>query len=208
MKPVIFLLMFISMHSFANFKEGKHYITIETAVISKKPKVTEYFSYLCPHCYNFEKKYIPDLKKALNTRQIEFQQSHAELSNDQVSRAMSRAHAISYYLNIEKDIKIKLFEAVQKDRKQFTEEGALKKFFVAQGISEKDFDAQAKGFMVNNMIEQMRQSAQEAKIRGVPAFVVNNKYLIQSNSVKTYDELTKLILFVADKYSVKSKKKT
>lgn len=46
----------------AQYKEGVHYTVVSEGPASAKPEITEFFSFYCPHCYNFEKKRDPKLK--------------------------------------------------------------------------------------------------------------------------------------------------
>ena len=184
----------------SNFVEGKHYEVISYTAKSKKPEVTEYFSFLCGHCYNFEKNYIPALKQALNQKKIAFSQSHVEFGGSEGAQ-LSRAYAIAYQLQVEEKIKPALFQEVQdkKNMNSLNTPDGIKKFFLNNGVKEKDYDAKATSFDVNTKVSKMRFSAETSRIKGVPAFVVNQKYLVKNENVKSYDELTQLILYLAQK---------
>ena len=56
------LMLSLSAHA-AQFKEGEHYKVLDLEA-SKKPVVTEFFSFYCPHCNTFE-PIIQQLKKQL-----------------------------------------------------------------------------------------------------------------------------------------------
>lgn len=56
------LMLSLSAHA-AQFKEGEHYKVLDLEA-SKKPLVTEFFSFYCPHCNSFE-PVIQQLKKQL-----------------------------------------------------------------------------------------------------------------------------------------------
>ena len=57
----------------AQFKEGEHYKILELEA-SKKPTVTEFFSFFCPHCNTFE-PIIQQLKAQL-PEDAKFQKVH------------------------------------------------------------------------------------------------------------------------------------
>lgn len=183
----------------AQFKENIHYKVISYDNSKPVAKVTEYFSYLCPHCYNFEKNYIPKLSLSLEKNNVKFEQSHVDFIGGQLGKEMSRAHAISYQMSLDKGIKMKLFEAVNRDKQSLLEKNGIKKLFIAHGVDEKDYESNEQSFLVNSKISQMNYNAKKSKITGVPAFVVNQKYLVINNSVKSYDELTNLILYLSKK---------
>ncbi|MBL6734762.1 MAG: thiol:disulfide interchange protein DsbA/DsbL [Shewanellaceae bacterium] len=202
MKKILFvmLLCFIQ-HSYASqFKLDTHYEIINYNVSPvTKPKVTEYFSFLCPHCYNFEKNYIPTLATALSASNVVFEQHHVDFIGGALGASLSKAYALSYQLNVDKKIKPLLFEACKADPQQFSRQNALKQFFLKHGVNEQEYDANINAFIVNTKVAQMHFKAKKSKIKGVPAFVVNEKYLIKNESVKSYEELTKLILYLSKK---------
>ena len=39
----------------ADYKEGVHYTVINDGPETAKPEITEFFSFYCPHCFNFSK---------------------------------------------------------------------------------------------------------------------------------------------------------
>ena len=173
MKKIMLLAWLVPFLAIAQFKENVHYKVISYDKPKSVPTVTEYFSYLCPHCYNFEKNYIPKLSVSLKKNNVQFEQSHVDFIGGQLGKEMSRAHAISYQMSLNKDMKMKLFEAVSREKKAFTEKDGLKKFFVSHGVDEKAYDSNEQSFLVNSKISQMNYNAKKSKITGVPAFVVN-----------------------------------
>ena len=133
-------------------------------------------------------------------RKIAFYQSHVEFGGADGAQ-LSRAYAIAYQLQVEDQIKPALFQEVQdkKNMSSLNTPDGLKSFFLNNGVNEKDYDAKATSFDVNTKVSKMRYSAETSRIKGVPAFVVNQKYLVKNENVKSYDELTQLILYLAKK---------
>ena len=50
--------------SAAQFTDGKQYITLEKPVAGE-PQVLEFFSFYCPHCYQFEQVPVADATSAI-----------------------------------------------------------------------------------------------------------------------------------------------
>lgn len=67
MKKIIMLMSGLLMGSLVQaapvFKEGVNYEVVKQSP-SAKPEVLEFFSYFCPHCYQFE-PIMTDVKKGL-----------------------------------------------------------------------------------------------------------------------------------------------
>lgn len=202
MKKILFIVLLSLAHnSYASkFKLDTHYEIVDYSINPvSEPKVTEYFSFLCRHCYTFEQDYIPGLSKALAASNVTFEQLHVDFIGGELGEFMSKAYALLYQLNIDKKIKPLLFEACNQDPTQFTKQGVLKQFFLKHGVKEQDYDANINAFMVNTKVAQMQYKWKKFKVKGVPAFVVNDKYLVKNDSIKDYEELTELIIFLSKK---------
>lgn len=76
MKKIVTLfsaLMLVFSVQAASFEEGKHYKILDVEK-SETPKVTEFFSFYCPHCYKFE-AIVKSLKPAL-PKSVKFEKIH------------------------------------------------------------------------------------------------------------------------------------
>ncbi|EPL4979232.1 TPA: thioredoxin domain-containing protein [Escherichia coli] len=69
----------------------------------------------------------------------------------------------------------------------------------AAGMSQADFEAALKEPAVQETLEKWKASYDVAKIQGVPAYVVNGKYLIYTKSIKSIDAMADLIRELASK---------
>lgn len=66
-------------------------------------------------------------------------------------------------------------------------------------MSRADFDAALKEPAVQETLEKWKAAYDVAKIQGVPAYVVNGKYLIYTKSIKSIDAMADLIRELASK---------
>ncbi|GGZ15433.1 MULTISPECIES: thiol:disulfide interchange protein DsbA/DsbL [Shewanella] len=178
------------------FKEGVNYKIISDKPASVKPNLTEYFSFYCPHCYHFSKTFLPKLKADM-PKDMTFKQIHVEFIGREMGVVMSRAWAISELLNVSDKIEPALFAAIHEKHQRFTSMEDVKQFFVAEGVDAKEFEAAANSFMVNSMVASMKRSTENAKIEGVPALVVNEKYLIDTASLKSFEQLAEIIKYLS-----------
>ncbi|WGE68874.1 DsbA family protein [Actinobacillus equuli subsp. haemolyticus] len=153
--------------------EGKEYSQVRQAPSAQK-EVVEFFSFYCPHCYDFELTYkIPiQIKQAL-PQDAKLVQYHVNFLGRQ-SENLTRAWALAMALGVEDKVKTALFEAAQKDA--FKSMDDIKAVFTANGVSEADFDNGINSFAVNGLVNKQVQLAEDFKIRGVPAFFVNGQY--------------------------------
>lgn len=91
------LMLSLSAHA-AQFKEGEHYKVLDLEV-SKKPLVTEFFSFYCPHCNTFE-PVIQQLKKQL-PEGTKLQKNHVSFMGGNMGPSMSKAFATMVAMKVE-----------------------------------------------------------------------------------------------------------
>ena len=204
MKKILLLavaLVFAPLTAMATtpkYQEGVHYEVVNDGPATTTPEITEFFSFYCGHCYNFSKTVAPKLKENL-PQGVKFNQEHVEFIGREMGEEMSRAFAIAQQLNVLDKIEPALFAAIHEKRENFTNRDDIRKLFIANGVSGKDFDAASNSFMVNSQVAKMRRDTENAKIQGVPALVVNGKYLVKTDAIKSYDEMLDIAYYLAQK---------
>ncbi|QBQ63489.1 thiol:disulfide interchange protein [Actinobacillus indolicus] len=152
---------------------NKEYIEVRQ-VPSVQKEVLEFFSFYCPHCYDFELNYkIPSKVKAGLPEGAVLKQYHVDFLGRQ-SAELTRAWALAMALGAEDKVKTPLFEAAQKDAIKSMDD--IRAIFLANGITAEQFDSGINSFAVNGLVTKQTQAAEEFKVRGVPAFFVNEQY--------------------------------
>ncbi|WP_299798334.1 thiol:disulfide interchange protein DsbA/DsbL [uncultured Shewanella sp.] len=179
----------------ADYKEGVHYTVINQGPATAKPEIAEFFSFYCPHCFNFAKTEVPKIK-ANKPEGVVFKQHHVEFIGKEMGIEMSRAFAVAHQLKVDAKIEHALFSAIHDKKQHFTNRDDIRKLFIANGVDGKDFDAAANSFMVSAQMSQMKRATENAKISGVPALVVNGKYRVETGAIKSYDELLDIAYYL------------
>ncbi len=196
---IAFALVLAPLSAFAaDFQEGTHYTTFNQSPYSGQPTVTEFFSFYCPHCYTFEKNYVPQIKAGL-AEGVKFEQNHVDFIGREMGPEMTRALAIAQVLKVEDTIKPALFSAIHDARRNFATSNDVRQLFVDNGVSATDFDKASSSFMVNSMMKKWKKAQQDSGIRGVPALMVNSKYVVDVGSVQSLEELLELLNYLAKK---------
>ncbi|QGM80206.1 thiol:disulfide interchange protein DsbA [Otariodibacter oris] len=173
---------------------GKEFIEVRQ-VPSAQKEVLEFFSFYCPHCYNFEMNYeIPDKIKADLPEGAVLKQYHVDFLGRQ-SKNLTRAWALAMALGAEDKVKRPLFEAAHND--QFKSMDDIRDVFIANGITAEQFDNGINSFAVNALVNKQEQALEEFKVRGVPTFLVNEQYQINgegfSDSKSTNDFIQRYV---------------
>ncbi|CAI2021964.1 thiol:disulfide interchange protein DsbA [Serratia fonticola] len=169
--------------SAAQFSDGTQYITLDKPVTGE-PQVLEFFSFYCPHCYQFEETYhISDaVKKALpeGTKMTKY---HVEFLGP-LGKQLTQAWAVAMALGVEDKITQPMFEAIQKTQTVQTPDD-IRKVFVNAGVAGEDYDAALNSFVVKSLVAQQGKAAEDLQLRGVPAVFVNGKYMVKNDGLDT-----------------------
>ncbi|MBI2993580.1 MAG: thiol:disulfide interchange protein DsbA/DsbL [Gammaproteobacteria bacterium] len=137
-----------------------------------KIEVLEFFWYGCPHCYDFE----PFLEKwqAAKPADVEFIRIPGVLNPQWVPHA--RAYYAAQKLGVLDRIHRPLFDALHKDREKVFTEEALQNFFESHGVAPKEFKRVYDSAEITTRVKQALVLAQNYRLEGVPAIIVNGKY--------------------------------
>jgi thiol:disulfide interchange protein DsbA len=69
-------------------------------------------------------------------------------------------------------------DAIHKDRMRITDDRQLAEWLGKQGVDVAKFQAAMKSFAVESKLKRADQLVRDAKIDGVPALMVNGRYLV------------------------------
>lgn len=172
------------------FSEGDYYKVLDLPA-SSTPTVNEFFSFYCPHCNSFE-PLIQGLKKQL-PEDAKFQKSHVSFMGGNMGKSVSKAYAVMVMLDIEDKMVPVLFNRIHTMNKPPRNDEELRQIFLDEGVSAKDYDGAFKSFANNSMVNRFNKSFQSSGLTGVPAVVVNNKYLVQTGKITSAEEYYELI---------------
>jgi thiol:disulfide interchange protein DsbA len=169
--------------SAAQFSDGTQYVTLDKPVTGE-PQVLEFFSFYCPHCYQFEQVYhvSENVKKALpaGTKMTKY---HVEFLGP-LGKQLTQAWAVAMALGVEDKVSPLMFEAVQKTQTVQTPDD-IRNVFVKAGVTAADYDAAWNSFVVKSLVVQQEKAAEDLQLRGVPAVFVNGKYMVKNDGLDT-----------------------
>ncbi|MGC9403930.1 thiol:disulfide interchange protein DsbA/DsbL [Vibrio genomosp. F10] len=189
------LMLSITAHA-AQFEEGTHYKVLDLEP-SKKPIVTEFFSFYCPHCNSLE-PVIEQMKQQL-PEDAKLLKSHVSFMGGSMGKPVSKAYATMIALKVEDKMVPVLFNRIHNMGKPPKNEEELRQIFLDEGVDGKKYDAAYNGFAVDSMVRRFDKQFQDSGLTGVPALVVNNRYLVQAQSIKTTTEYFELVNYLLTK---------
>lgn len=178
--------------------EGRDYVVLNNALEVPKPSVAEIFNVGCPHCASMQ-QVLPSLFAVLKG-DVEFLPFHI-ITGAPFSKQASEVLAVSFALDKAHKISIKdskshfkraveaYFDANFKNRQRFKNAES----FIAYGlnaaeITQNDFDSILKDKATQEILKQWSEVAQHARIQGVPSFIINGKYLILAQNLKSQED--------------------
>ncbi|MFA3763053.1 thiol:disulfide interchange protein DsbA [Yersinia sp. 2466 StPb PI] len=187
--------------SAAQFTDGTQYQTLNKPVTGE-PQVLEFFSFYCPHCFQFEEVYhIPQAVKKALPEGTKMTRYHVEFLGP-LGKQLTQAWAAAMALGVEEKITPLMFEGVQKTQTVQTPDD-IRNVFIKAGVSGEDYDAALNSFVVKSLVAQQQKAAEDLQLRGVPAMFVNGKYMIKNDGmdtssmdtyVKQYADVVKFLL--------------
>ncbi|MCG9695084.1 MULTISPECIES: thiol:disulfide interchange protein DsbA/DsbL [Vibrio] len=189
------IMLSLSAHA-AKFNEGEHYKVLDLEA-SKKPVVTEFFSFYCPHCNSFE-PIIQQLKQQL-PKDAKLQKNHVSFMGGNMGLPMSKAYATMIALKVEDKMVPVMFNRIHNMNKPPRDEAELRQIFLDEGVDAKKFDAAYNGFAVDSMVRRFDKAFKDSGLSGVPAVVVNNRYLVEAQGISSLDEYFELVNFLLKK---------
>ena len=159
------------------YQEGVHYDLIEPAIhtgISDRVVVTEFFSYGCGHCYNFE-----PLLESFESRLPEgvvVQRTPVIWNNNPGMKLLAKTYFAVEVLDVFEPVHGAIFNTIHRQRKRLSSSEAVRAVFVENGVDAKDFDRAFGSFGIDSMVRQAAARTEGARVQGTPSLMVNGKY--------------------------------
>ena len=200
MKRVLALIVFFFFFFFvymgvqaADYVAGKDY-----KVLSNPEKISgdaiivrEFFWYGCPHCYSLN----PHMEKWAKTKDKDVAFFKTPAALNPVWEASARGFYAAQLLGFEDKTHDALFNAIHKDGKNLYDQASLSKWYASQGVDQKKFNSLYNSFAVGTKIGRSQAGAKRYQLTGVPAVVVQGKYVVTGEGAT----VAKVVDFLVDK---------
>ncbi len=176
----------------ANFVAGKDYTVLPNpGVVDVKGKieVREFFWYGCGHCFTLEPHMQAWLRKL--PKDVNFVRTPAAMNP--VWEQNARGYYVAEALQIRRKIHLPLFHAIHDKGQQIFDQKSQAKFFVKYGVPEAKFNSLYNSFPITAKVSKANQLAKQYQLTGVPAVVVNGKYVVQGDDGKVVQVINYLV---------------
>lgn len=202
LKKSLIILLFVPLLACAEesavYKEGEHYKTLSKPVATDakgKIEVVELFWYGCPHCYSLE----PLVEKWASTlpQHVVFKRMPAMMASHW--EVNGRAYYAAEILGVAEQTHQKLFDAIHRQGQKIFDQESLADFYASQGVDKVEFNKAFNSFLVSSRVQQAKQRQRGYQATGVPAVVVNGKYLVSTTMKAGGDGLFDVVDFLIEK---------
>ncbi|MEK6708853.1 MAG: thiol:disulfide interchange protein DsbA/DsbL [Pseudomonadota bacterium] len=179
----------------AQIVEGRDYTVLpepRPTQSGKNIEVLEFFWYGCPHCYDLHpliKAWLKKMPKDVSFRYI-----------PAVFRANWIAGTKTFYaleaLGVRDKLHDKVYDAIHLDKIDLSKEDVLFDWMAKQGMERQKFIDAYNSFSVQNQATRSTQMSKDYNLSGVPALVVDGRYLTSGkmggtpqDTIRTLEEL-------------------
>lgn len=184
----------------ADFKAGDEYAVLDIEK-SKTPQVTEFFSFYCPHCFKFE-PVAQAMEKSLPAG-TEFIKNHVNFLGGlapQVQSNLSYAYIIAKQNGKGEQVAEQIFKSIHVQKAPLNNIKDVKQLLELNGIDNEKFDQEIASMPVISaeraMQDKQNKFSKAGALTGVPTFIVNDKYKININTIKSQQQLDELVAFL------------
>lgn len=190
----------------ARFQPGVHYKVLTEPSMPRdesKVEVAEIFWYGCPHCYHLEP--LVQGWKAKLPADVDFLRIPAQFSKQW------QLHAALYYMTEVLGVTAKthgpIFDAIQGQKMRLFDKFEQQKFLAPYGVSEADFNRVWDSNGVRRLMAQADQKVRQYQVNGVPAIIVNGKYMVDAASAGGQDKIFAVVDYLIEQERAKLKGK-
>ena len=190
MVSLAFLVLSTSVQ--ASIVAGHDYVVLGTPQRQEsngKIEVLEFFSWGCPHCYEF----YPKLSRWLSTlpKDASFKRVPVGLGHPEWEALAKAYYALQSTGDVDR-LDSQIFEDIHKNHVWLYDEQSITTWVGKHGVNVPQFTAAFRSFGVNTTAGQAEQKAVDYRLPGVPTMAIAGKYIVtgdHATMLSTSDQL-------------------
>ena len=185
---VLFGVFAFAATATAQYQDGTHYEVIDRPDVEDRDgtiEIVEVFSYMCPHCGNFQPYVEPWAKKLPEGATFR----RVPVSFNRAWDAFARAYYTAEVMDLLDKSHEALFHALHQERRAIRSMEDLAAFHAEFGVESEQFEATAKSFPVESKMRMGNASIAKWQVRSTPTLVIDGKYRVSPRRGGTFDEM-------------------
>ena len=200
------LVMAGSMSFAQAYTAGEHYLVLEQPYPAATGTLAKIWTIGCPFCYQYAKlvdpvldrevekktglRLVPQLLETpgeVNRAAAEFM-TYCRQLDEKAGRSLTEEKSLYH------QAEMAFFSGYHDRGERWQDTDALLNVgYAATGIKPADFEAARKTSELQEATDSQRWAYESATRYGVPAYVVNGRYLVMANKLRGYDDMVKAI---------------
>ena len=191
-----FLAFVTSAH--ASIVAGHDYVVLDVPQRQEtkgKIEVIEFFSWGCPHCYDFYpllNRWLAKLPKDIAFKRVPVGFGHPEWDN--LAKAYYALQSTGDLARLDGPI----FEAIHREHVSLYDEDNITAWVRKHGVNVAQFTAAYRSFGVNTNVGQAQQTVIDYRVDGIPTLAIGGRYKVSSDHNKMLPIADELIAKVRE----------
>ncbi|GAB7140714.1 thiol:disulfide interchange protein DsbA/DsbL [Deferribacterales bacterium RsTz2092] len=198
---ILVSVLFAFNASAADFAEGVHYSVLKTPLKyddgRKQQIFTEVYSVYCGFCFQYERSVIPKLKQSL-PKNVIFEERHIRQLG-QFGEEANDILSVLWDVPSYQRVKSAYFSAIFVDKKRFSRDEFINFGLKTASLTHKQFNERLDNPRTRATRARWDEAYPIAKEYGTPVFVVNGRYVVLTDSIKSQQEYNELIKYLLKK---------
>ena len=178
-----------------SYVEGKDYVVLAEPVRpadATRIEVAEVFSFLCPHCHDFEPLIQGWSKK--QPADVVLVQTHASFNHNWPN--YQRGYYTMLSLGVKDKAQEGVFNSIYVAKKELLTAEAWADFLSLYGVDKQKTISTYNSFGVNSQIKQADNRVRDFKVAATPTVVVDGRFRVAASN---HEEILKVAQFLVDK---------
>lgn len=163
--------------------EGRDYLRIDPPQPVSDPAhvvVTEYFSYMCPHCASFAPTFSAWTRQ--QPADVKVERVAISLGHAQWVPA-ARTYPALLSMNAVTRVEDALWAAIHQQGAQLYTEAAITEWMGKHGVDAKSFAGQYKSFATDMQLRNAESSARASRVGSTPTLVIDGRYRVEIEDI-------------------------
>lgn len=138
--------------------------------------VTEFFSYQCPHCYQFSSLINSWVSKL--PADVVFERIPVTFGRPDWGSIAQTFYSLQAMNKLDAKMDAAIFDAIHVQRVRLADLSSITDWVVKQGVNGNDFHEMYTSFSIQSSMRTAEQAAPAYRVDGVPTLVIDGKYKV------------------------------